>query len=566
MAGGLRHFFLVCALGAGAALPAAALAASAPDEGEPFRPEPVSQAVYGIAPPSANPALQRGTVTAADGTSLYVEAWLPAASDEHVPPARVPVVVHYSPYLSPGRANYAMPFLVERGYAFMQAHVRGTGGSGGCVEQTGDAEVSDGARIVEHAGTAPFSDGNVGTIGVSYPGATQIATATGPDRARLSYLKAMVVGAPVASAYEFFHHDGVPHVLQATGSAAKYFGQDSLGTGGPAGGPGKLAEKVPCQPSVFFGSLDTSGNYTEHYEARDHTRNLERLEAATLMFHGHADRRVAANQQPGLFDEIPETTPHKGVFGWFDHELPDRMTANGPSYSSPRLDWERADVMDGMVPAWFDRYLKGVEASAPGASPVSDWPVAQVQRSDGQWRAEGEWPGVGGSSGSLALGPGGVLGASELGGSTSYVEGTNEFDDDRLRYAPGTFAVWETPPLSSPLEIVGQPVLDAWVRLDRPDAHFAVKIEALGPDGKRTIPEAWAVGLRSAQHLAPLDGSRFRQRSGSLAPLGVPFPVSVRLDPTDLYVPAGGRLRLTMSGGTIVFDGLEGIDNSLGVL
>ena len=161
-----------------AAAPAAA--SSAPDAGRPFGPPPLTEARYGVADPVVR------IVEAADGTDLYTETWRPAAKDGATPPTRVPVVVEYSPYSAKGAPENPdrMRLLVSRGYAFTQAHVRGSGGSGGCIEQTADHEVSDGARIVEDAGErAPWSSGKVGLYGISYRGGTQIATADRtPDR------------------------------------------------------------------------------------------------------------------------------------------------------------------------------------------------------------------------------------------------------------------------------------------------------------------------------------------------------------------------------------------------
>ncbi|MFL5845062.1 MAG: CocE/NonD family hydrolase [Solirubrobacteraceae bacterium] len=525
-------------------------ASSAPDAGRAFRPPPLPAERFAVSEPVVR------IVEAADGVDLYTETWRPAPKDGAVPPAHVPVVIEYSPYSTKGAPENPdrMKLLVSRGYAFTQVHVRGSGGSGGCIEQTAEHEVDDGARIVEDAGErAPWASGRVGLYGISYRGGTQIATATGPDRSRLRSLKAIVVGAPVASAYEFFAHDGVPHLLQGSVNVLAY----SLALSSPWESPDKLPERPGCQPLILAGSLDQSGDYTEHFAVRDHTRHLDRLTAATLLWHGSADTRVSPHGEIGLFDAIPAGVPKHGLFGIWDHEHPDAFRSNTPQ---PRADWERGD-WDAMTVAWYERYLRGRRNG------IAKWPVAEVQGTDGQWRTALDWPRKpGGLTRQLRLGPGGALGAPAPAGSTTYTEaGEPDVTLTGVTYAPGTAAVFETSALTGRLELYGMPRLDLWLQLDKPDAHVAVKLEALDASGARTMPEARTIGARSMRHLAPFVNGRFRQATGAPAPVGKPFRVLVRLDPTDLVVPAGGRLRLTISGSVQAYDGLDGLQEGAGM-
>ncbi len=87
---------LVLSLAAAVALPEPARAGSAPDAGTRWEPPPLTAPEYGIKPPSADPGQIR-EVVAADGVRLYTQTWLPAARDGHAPPARLPVVVQFTP-------------------------------------------------------------------------------------------------------------------------------------------------------------------------------------------------------------------------------------------------------------------------------------------------------------------------------------------------------------------------------------------------------------------------------------------------------------------------------------
>src|SRR5688572_27729111 len=63
------------------AVPLAHGADELPSTGTAFTPMPQSKPLYGTQPPSKDPARQQEVVTAADGTELFVETWLPVRTD-----------------------------------------------------------------------------------------------------------------------------------------------------------------------------------------------------------------------------------------------------------------------------------------------------------------------------------------------------------------------------------------------------------------------------------------------------------------------------------------------------
>ena len=529
-----------------------ALAASAPDLGRPFEPTPVSQPLYDIKPPQEDPQRQRHIVEAVDGVEIWTETWLPKPKDGNVPPASMPTVLVYTPYLEPGEPytyTSALDLFVRRGFALTTAHVRGTGGSGGCRTQLGSKEVDDEARVIEYLGRdAPWSNGRVGMYGLSHSGATQVVVAALGDPERTKYLKAIVPGAATGSWYDIRFQDGVPFLAGSTGEAVADWLQDEITVDEPGDvTPEQHAERSLCKGELFLDAADLSGDFTPFMQERESRRGVQNITAAVLLVHGSVDL-TSQLVYSGLFDRLPAKTPKAGVFGIFGHDFPSVRR------EQVQPDWRRPD-WPAMVISWFDRYLKELDSGVEG------WPVSQVQGTDGQWRAEPNWPVTGGPVGQLALGPAGSLGATAPAGSTTYVEGEPllripDGNSPNEIYAPGTSAVFETAPVPDRLELAGQPTLDLWVSLDKPDAHFATKLEAIAADGK-PIPYGRAVGLRSAQHLEPFVDGRFVQEHGKPAPTRVPLRVPLRLRPTDLVVPKGGRLRLTVAGWVNVFRGLE---------
>ncbi|HZN16092.1 MAG TPA: CocE/NonD family hydrolase [Acidimicrobiales bacterium] len=504
-----------------------------PDLARPFTPTPLSPAIYDIAAPVHT------IVKASDGVDLFVEAWLPAPRNGNVPPARVPVVVVATPYVVSGtiESQRTLDAVVRRGYGYVQLHVRGFGDSGGCVDLFGPKEADDTARVIEWLGTeAPYSNGVVGGYGVSYPGGTLVNAAGRGDPEKTKYLKAIVIGAPEVSEYDArWIFDGVPSFLLGPLHVLNYMGQSyfpGLMPGLPVATPQHLLEKPPCQPAHMVSTLDDlNGDFTPYFAAHENRPYVPRIKAAVLMTHGHADLvpigGVPPMVQAGLFDHIAPSTPKAGIFGVFGHSNP------------PRADWVNTMV------AWFDKWLKGLDTGA------DQWPVAQVQGTDGQWRAEPNWPGTGGPAGQLALGKA-TLGATAPSGQSGYIDLGLETTLGRI---PGTFLTFETPPLPGRLEMTGQPVLDLWLKLGLPDAHIAAKLETFDAAGN-PIPNGFTYGLRSASHLAPLVDNRFGQAKGKLPRVAVPLRVPVRFQPTDLVVPAGGKVRITIAGSVIVNTGL----------
>ena len=135
-----------------------------------------------------------------DGVILRAEVLRPAGDGPF------PVLVYRTPY-GKDRALEAYSLFrkaVERGYAVVVQDVRGryaSDGEYGAYQQEG----RDGYDTIEWAAVQPWSNGSVGTFGLSYPGAVQwLAAIESPP-----HLKAMVPAMTFASPRIFFYGGGV---------------------------------------------------------------------------------------------------------------------------------------------------------------------------------------------------------------------------------------------------------------------------------------------------------------------------------------------------------------------
>lgn len=360
-----------------------------------FEPKPVSRPIYATKPPSEDPDRQEKFIEAADGVSLYVETWLPVLKDGNDPAKHVPTILIATPYLRKGAEEYPgapgfIEYMTSRGFAVAQHHVRGTGESGGCIEQTSNKQIDDGARIIEYVGRdAPWSNGNVGMYGISYDAETQLSVAGRGDPSKTKYLKAIVPVASVGGQYEYSNRDGVPFELHGFESNLTYFGLSAVPGMRPV--ENDYPGKAECQQEMLIEPLDMSGDLRPFWKDREYRPDAANIRAATLWVHGFADFNVEPITIAGYFDRLPSSTPKKGLFGIWNHAFPD-------SHSSVEPTWARADWLP-MVTAWFDHYLKNI----PGD--VESWPPVQVQASDGTWRSEPRFPTTGGPVGQLALAP-----------------------------------------------------------------------------------------------------------------------------------------------------------------
>ena len=135
-----------------------------------------------------------------DGVNLRAEILRPRKD------GRQAVLVYRTPYGKDAALKEYTTFehAAERGYAVVVVDVRGRYASDGEFRAY-ENEGRDGYDTIEWAARQPWSDGNVGTFGLSYPGAVQwLAAVENPP-----HLKAMVPAMTFSTPQNFFYTWGV---------------------------------------------------------------------------------------------------------------------------------------------------------------------------------------------------------------------------------------------------------------------------------------------------------------------------------------------------------------------
>jgi len=135
-----------------------------------------------------------------DGVVLRADVLLPSDS------GRFPTLIYRTPYNKESALREPKIFekAVARGYAVVLQDVRGRYASDGEFTPYQN-EGRDGYDTIEWAARQSWSDGNVGTFGLSYPGAVQwLAAVENPP-----HLKAMVPAMTFSTPRNFFYSGGV---------------------------------------------------------------------------------------------------------------------------------------------------------------------------------------------------------------------------------------------------------------------------------------------------------------------------------------------------------------------
>lgn len=513
------------------------------DESDPFVPAALSEPRFDVLPSESH-----WIEASADGTSLHIRLILPDTSID--PDWQAPVILVKSPYFGvlaredpvdssslPAnlRHQWYVDHFVPRGYAVAFSDVRGTGDSGGCLEQTGPLQRQDGYDVVEWLAAKEWSNGKVGMIGISYDGETQqgAAVTTPPS------LTTIIPVASISGQYEWNFYDGVPFTLHTLTGNAVYF---AISGATPAVSPDGILSyptRFDCHPFMLAQGLERDGDWDDYWADRELRPHVDNIEASVLYVHGMQDWNVRQVAVRDWYDQIP--SEKRAILGQWQHNWPD-----GNSWKE---EWSRQDWQE-IVHQWFDHWLLGLNNGI-----MDDLPPVQVQDSDGVWRSEETYPPTDAWEYVLHFGNG------ELSEEEVSLDAPLLFRENIEQFVSGfgvpledvdsgdheTELVFLSEPLNRTLHVSGWPVIEMDVSLHDgllptsgadTDAHFAANLYRVTPGGE----ESWYnAGYISARH-----------RDGVDNPAAVPkdevITYTLRFHPEDTVLHEGDRLKLVIAG------------------
>jgi putative CocE/NonD family hydrolase len=540
-----------------------------------------------LAAASASPApvVDRDvSVRMRDGVSLRADVLRPAAS------GKFPTLVYRTPY---GRRRATEDYTtvkaaVARGYAVVCQDVRGRYGSEGeFVPYRHDGP--DGYDTIEWAAAQPWSDGNVGTFGLSYPGAVQwLAAVESPP-----HLKAMVPAMTFSTARNFIYSGGVfdlswyawihnniaPDVRarkslpgpRTSAAARKEWAalRETLQRRLPVSDVPELRDVAPY---LFEWMTVPPGDPA--WDWMEIRGKYDRVKAAVLNLSGWHDEAYgpegAATNHAGLVaarrgsDARSELVIGPWIHGSVVMNDREAQTRSGERAFGPNA----AIDYDGLILGFMDRHLRGAGAGAapPGsgedAAAAPDAPLKPVRlfvMGENAWRQEDTWPPAGSRPVILhlrgAAGPAKARLASE---APAEEASSSAFLADPLDPVSDPFAtesgahdyrslvdrkdvlVFETEPFAEPLRALGPITARIHLSTDGRDADLWLKLFDVAPDGT-----AWNL-------MSPgLDVLRASYRDGGperkLLEPGRVYELHFRNLMTGNRFAAGHRLRLVVA-------------------
>lgn len=464
---------------------------------------------------TAAPAMVKETTVAVpmrDGVVLRAEVWRPAAD------GRYPVLVYRTPYgrLQAAGADTIFERAVARGYAVVVQDVRGRYGSEGDFLPY-QQEGRDGYDTIEWAARQPWSDGRVGTFGLSYPGAVQWLAAL----ERPPHLRAMVPAMTFATPRHFFYFGGV-FDLSWIGWVWNNIAPDVRarnGLAGPTSGRDARAAFAALAPRLHrrlpLGALDELRPVAPWY--------------FEWLAHPPEDPWWDWGELRGRYDRL-ESVAVLNISSWHDEAYgPDGATTNfaglraarqgrtdpatqlllGPwTHGVPapadcrvgQRDFCPAAIIDyaQLVLDWMDRYVRGLDNGVDRRKPVRYFVMGA-----NEWREADGWPPPGTEWRSLYLDaapgpgrPGRLLREAPVSAqaSTGFTSDPSDpvvnprpfntgAQDQRGLADRADVTVFDSDPLEGDLDVTGPITAEIFLSCDAPDTDLWVRLLDVAPDG-----------------------------------------------------------------------------------
>jgi uncharacterized protein len=517
-----------------------------------------------------------------DGTVLYADVYRPHAA------GRYPVILLRTPY------NKALPRIAylqldpmraaSRGYALVVQDTRGRFASEG-VFYPFRHEAEDGYDTVEWAASQPWSDGKVGMYGASYMGATQWLAAL----AKPPHLSCLVPMITASDYYEGWTHQG--GAFQLGFSLSWTLANLVL----PNLAHFKLtAAELGALRAELVDAVDRMCGAFEHLPLEAYPL-LRKHGLADYYYdwlaHPEDDGYWRQWSIESRHAEI--TVPALNIGGWYDIFLGGTlrnflgMRRSGPTPAArsqrlivgpwvhgllwPNLNGEVdfgvlsqgvAVDLDAILLRWYDHWLKGVDTGM-----LAEPPVRLFVMGENRWRDEGDWPTGQGRQTRFYL-RGGGRAATLSGDGRLAAEAPGREPADHYLYDPrdpvptrgGALCCWQaavaagaynqhevetrpdvlvytTPPLESPVEVVGPVIAKLWAACSAPDTDFTAKLVDVAPSG-------YARNLTDG-----IVRARYRESTARPSPIepGQVYEYTIDLGATANVFTAGHRIRLEIS-------------------
>ena len=483
-------------------------------------------------PPAYNIRMESGWIPMKDGIRLAVTLYMPNGGKAG---EKFPAVLEYHPYRKDdgtAQRDYELySYFVRRGYVCARVDIRGFGNSEGVPtdREYSEQEQLDGVQIISWLAHQPWSNGNVGMMGISWSGfnSLQMAMRHAPG------LKAIIA---VDATAELFHDDvhymdGMAHVDE--------FELNMDMAPGMTGAPDYTLDEKVLGPR--FDAPPWSLLYLKHQHDgpfwRSPVRPYSEIRIPCFIIGGLLD-----GYRDSITDMLQQTkAPLKAIVGPWNHTFPH------DAVPGPEIEW-RAEAV-----RWWDYWLKGRDTGVLNDPRLviymQHWhpPDPNLPNVPGEWRREDSWP------------PRDVRDTVFFPQPNHTLQNTAPATEvHQLKYVPSigveagfwwgellsdprpvdAFSlVYDSAPLREDVAILGRPRALLKASATAPLADWFARLSDVAPDG--TVTQITGAGINGAQR-----ESMTERRA--LEP-GRVYPLDIAMHLTSWVFPKGHRIRLAVS-------------------
>lgn len=534
-----------------------------------------------------------------DGTLLSANVMLPGPVEN----GPYPTVVEYSGYApsNPDDTTFGLLFNTL-GFAYVGVNMRGTGCSGGSYRFFEEAQVVDGYDTIEAIAAQDWVlDNEVGMVGISYPGISQLFVAS-------SQPPSLVAITPISVLDDSYRATLYPGGILNTGFAVSWT-QERMNEARPFGqawakkrsddGDQVCADNqsLRLQNPDLTAEIDANPFYSSDVgDEINPSLFVPRIEVPVFMAGAWQDEQTGGHF-PALIDDFT-STPHlyvtmvnglhteslsPSVFPRMVEFLNLYVAKKIPDLSAlPLVAGPLGSGIFGVVaPIDATNRFEGLDYDAALAAFEAEDPIVvlfEQGAADGQpsaapvarWRASFDsWPVASARPTRYLLGDGGRL-ASDLtaAGETAYTadptavpetfyEGSGsgiwraDVQYGWVRNPDGTAAVFTSEPFAADAVILGPGSADLWITSSAVDTDLEVTISEVRPDGSEVyLQSGWlrashrALDESASSELTPVH-THLAADSADLVP-GEITPVRVDIFPVAHPIRSGSRLRITI--------------------
>jgi X-Pro dipeptidyl-peptidase len=458
--------------------------------------------------------------------------------------ARTPARVRVGP--RPDLPGQLDNYYVPRGYAVVLGESIGTFNSDGCptvgdrVETLGTKAVIDWlngrARGFDAGGaevSADWTTGAVGMVGVSYNGTlpNQVAT-TGVEG-----LETIIPISAISSWYDYYRANGLvvaPHSEVQGAGENGFLGEDTdvLASfiGGSRMGPNG---RCPDTLNTLIRRQDRlTGDYSPFWAARDYLDDVGQVRSSVFVVHGLNDWNVKTKAFAEWWYRLDQ----------FD--VPRKIWLHNGGHGGPPAPGNVAyKVTENR---WFAHELFGVQNG------ILTEPRSTIQREDGSYSDEADWPAPGTSAAILHLWAPNATAPGTLSSSSSqsaviqdFVDEGRTFDtDDVLIQGPDEARdnrlVYRSPALAADVRISGTPWVNLTMSVENRDAaNLTAVLVDYGLTGSPDPPVMVTRGWLDPQNRLSVSTGRPIRR-------GLAYDFRWDLQPDDYVFKAGHRIGLVV--------------------